>query len=129
MTFVLDTPALAALLFGAEGQLGPDAKRILQGQGPFLVPSFELIELRLLARRQLVPSPWADLEQLFGSLEDTTVAALDLEATRRLPPDLDLHDALLAATAQAHAELQEGDVVLVSPSPALKAWGGLRVMW
>ena len=129
MTFALDTPVLAALLFGAEGELGTDAKRVLQGNGPFMVPSFALVELRLLARRQHVPAPWADLEQLFGSLEDTSVAALDLEATRRMPPELDLHDALLAATAQAYAELQAVDVVLVSPSQALRAWGGLRVLW
>jgi len=129
VTFVVDTPALAALLFGAEQQLGSDARRILQGGGPFLVPGHALVELRLLARRHHVPLPWSEVERIFDGLEDTTVVPLDPEVVRRMPPQLDLHDALLAAAAQAHSELQAEDVILVTPSQSLKEWGGLRVLW
>jgi predicted nucleic acid-binding protein len=129
MTYVADTHPLVRLLEksprlspGALGALTDSTARVI-------IPSITLAELRFLfARgRTLVDLPMALAH--ISAADNASIYPLDELVVQRLPASLDIHDAIIVATALAQRDLLGDEVRRVTRDKQITASGLVPVLW
>ncbi|MFQ4138225.1 type II toxin-antitoxin system VapC family toxin [Nodosilinea sp. PGN35] len=128
-TFVVDTHALAWFLAEDE-RLSATALQILSaaeaGETQVLISTLVLAELTYIAQRQRVP---VTIETALARIEagdGFAVVPFDsscFQAMLNLPEDWDIHDRIIAATANLY------DAQLITRDEMLSASGTVTVVW
>lgn len=128
MIYLLDTHALIWFLEGGK-KLGAQALTILrEDTQKLLIPSIVLAEARYLAYRSKITLPFTEI------LEAVTdprciIYPLDVAVIKAMPPDLEIHDAILCGTALVCMDSMEEDVCVITKDKAIVQSGIVATTW
>jgi PIN domain nuclease of toxin-antitoxin system len=127
--YVVDTHALA-WFFAQDSRLSSTIDNVLtqaeNGETQILIPTLVLAELTLIAQKQRVP---ISMTTILGEIQQTSgfiIVDFDFAVFQRfieLPPEWDLHDRIIAATAKQY------NVTLITRDQALQDSAAIETLW
>ena len=121
MIHVVDTHALLWYLEGSR-ELGQDARRVLaETTDSLILPTIVLAEARYAIARQRSPVTWGDLLTEVGDEERFLVHPLDMDILRRVSDALEMHDAIVCATALTYHEASGEPVPVITKETVASA--------
>ena len=129
MIHVVDTHAL---LWHPEGspKLGSGAKQVLFDSRDFLiVPTIALAEARYAIARQRTSVTWGDLLAEVDRDQRFVVHLLDIDVLRRVNDSLEMHDAIICATAAVYQEASGESVPLITKDRQIRESGLVQTVW
>ena len=129
MIHVVDTHALLWYLEGSNRLSGPARGVLATSLDPLVVPAIVLGEARYAIDRKRTTVTW---DELLGAIEGDHrfhVHPLDLDILRRLPVGLEMHDAIICATAAAYQEASGEAVPLISKDRRIRDSGLAQTAW
>ncbi|MEZ4514033.1 MAG: PIN domain-containing protein [Chloroflexota bacterium] len=129
MRYVVDTHALVWYL-SRDARLGSSAQQILsQPDQLLLIPVIVLAETKHAADRHRVSLSFATVAQTIASSPRITVIPMDLAIVQYLPAQLDIHDAMIVATALYYQDTFQEDVAVLTNDIAITNSGLITAVW
>ncbi|MBI5399351.1 PIN domain-containing protein [Candidatus Saganbacteria bacterium] len=114
MYYVLDTHILVWFFEGGE-KLGKKCKEIFNNNQDLLViPSITLAEIKHLISRKRIN---VDLQAVILAIESDPrcrIYPLDLTVVEKMSPNLEIHDAIICATAMVYRDILKEKVKLIT---------------
>lgn len=129
MTYVIDTHAL---IWFAEGnsRLSATAKTALTAaSAQIVVPSMVLVEVRYLYAAQRVK---ISLDKLYQDVLDSincVIYPLNEDVVDRIPESLNIHDAIITATALVYRDVMGHQVNLITKDRKIRDTKLIDVLW
>lgn len=129
MVYVTDTHAIVWFL-DKDPRLSLAAKNTLANPHTvLLVPTIVLAEIaHLYARGRISISP-AVVEQKVLKSTNCSVHPLDEEVVTKIPASLDIHDAIIVATALVYRDLRQQQVTLITKDGKITRSGLIQTLW
>ena len=129
MRYVVDTHALLWYLSN-DARLGLNAHQILsQPDQLLLIPVIVLAEAKHAADRHRVLLHFEAIVQTVTSSPRITVVPMDLATVEYLPGQLDIHDALIVATALYCRDYLQEAISVLTNDIAITHSGLVTVIW
>lgn len=129
MRYVVDTHALIWHLAN-DARLGSETRQILSAPDKLLIiPVIVLAEAKHAADRQRVPVPFDTIAQSVAASPRITVMPMDLATVNYLPSQLDIHDAMIVATAHYCQDYFQEDISVLTNDLAITHSGVVSVIW
>lgn len=129
MTYVADTHAIVWFLEGSS-RLSPAARAALADPAAQLIlPALVLVEVGFLHARRRVNTGTHDLIAYVQGSSNCAVYPLDDVVAQRAPKTLDIHDAIIVATALVVRDSLDPDTALVTCDQQVTASGLIQVIW
>lgn len=114
MRYLLDTHALVWFL-AKDKRLSEQVRDVIQDPlATLIVPAIVLAEAKHIADRKRIPVSFGEVLSSITSSPNYTVAPLDIPTIGYLPDNLDIHDALVVATALHVGQLYNDEVVILT---------------
>ncbi len=129
MVHIVDSHALIWFLEGDE-RLGANAKAILTDPDARLVlPTIVLAEIAYLYGRKRIKTNVGKILADVASADNCIVYPLDERVVERLPEGLELHDAIVVATAIVYRDVLGEQVVIVTKDRSITGSGLAPLIW
>lgn len=129
MDLVLDTHAPAWWLEG-DGRLGSAALAALRDRSNLiLIPTMVLVELEFVGKKRGVSNFLRDKLQHLRESRDVLILELDEEVALAVNTRLNVHDAMIVATARTHAARSGQTLALLTRDREIAASGLVEVLW
>lgn len=129
MIYILDTHALVWHLADST-RLGERARQIIVDPTAVLVlPTIALVEARFLSQRRRIPLAWEEIVTLLDQDSRCELHPLDRDVVDRLPEGLNIHDAIICATALLHRDSLGEDVQVITRDRQIIASGVVETVW
>jgi PIN domain nuclease of toxin-antitoxin system len=129
MVCVIDTHALVWYLTD-DKRLGKRAAGLLDRPDTrIVVPVIVLAELKYLHQRSRIPLSFSAVQTIIGADERCAVYPMNEEVVDLLPLDLDIHDAIICATALACKRSTGEDTVVLTRDQAITDSGRVSTAW
>jgi len=126
---VVDTHALLWHIEGSR-ELSDTARRVLADTPDALIlPTIALAEARYVIARRRTPVSWRDLLDEVERDNRFSVHNLDLDIVRRAPEVLEMHDALICATALTLQEASGELVPVITKDRRIRDSGLVETVW
>jgi PIN domain nuclease of toxin-antitoxin system len=126
---VVDTHALLWYLEGSN-KLSRTAHQVLaETSDPLILPIIVLSEARYAISKQRTTLTWQHLLKEVERDNRFTVRHLDLDIVRRASEILEMHDALICATALVHREASGESVPLITKDRRIRDSGLVETVW
>ena len=128
MIYVIDTHALIWFLEGSK-RLGGEARQILRDENQhLLIPSIVLAEAKDLATKGKIRLAF---EAILEAITDPRclVYPLDMAVVRAMPSNLDIHDAIICATALVYQKTMNEEAALITRDEALVKSKLVKTVW
>ena len=129
MTYVTDTHPLIWLL-GDNARLSHAARAVFDASDArVIIPTIVLAEIKhLFARGRIAVNLESVLAHVAGG-SNCTIYPLNETVVARLPTTLDIHDAVIVATALVHQDNMGEAVALITRDAAITASGLVDIVW
>lgn len=129
MRYVVDTHTLLWYI-GNDRRLGANAHHILNDpNAKLIVPVLVLAEAKHAADRKRVSVPFETVLQTVIDSSHIEVLSLDISAVGYLSSELDIHDAIIVATARAANDFFGEDVAILTNDIAITESNLVPVIW
>ncbi len=129
MTYLLDTHALAWFIDG-DPRLSTSARAVIaSSDSRLLVPVMVLIELVFLWQRQKKDVDYNRALDALKHCRTVTILPIDSALLDYLPISLNIHDAVIVATAVEYQKLFSREVSVVTRDAQIVASGLVRTFW
>ncbi|MBM4425432.1 MAG: type II toxin-antitoxin system VapC family toxin [Chloroflexi bacterium] len=129
MVYIVDSHALVWFLEGND-RLGETAKAMLADPDARLViPSIVLAEIAYLYNRKRIKANVRQVLADVASADNCTVYPLDERVAERIPDGLELHDAIVVATAIVYRDVLGEDVAVITKDASIANSGLVAVLW
>ena len=129
MIYVPDTHALVWFLEGSD-RLGKAARAALASpDSAFLVPTIVLAEIRYLAASRRISPDFETVLQAIRSDARFALIELDLTIVQLMPLELDIHDAIVVATALDRIEILLEECAVITKDREIIASGLVPTVW
>jgi len=129
MVYIVDSHALIWLLEGNE-RLSDRAKSILIDPSLQIVnPTIALAEIAYLYAHKRVKVNVKDVLNGVASASNCTVYPLDERVADSIPGDLELHDAIVVATALVYRDVLGEEVAIITKDKSITESGLAPVVW
>lgn len=129
MIYVVDTHALIWFL-DKDSRLSSTAKNTLADPGTeLIVPTIALAEITHLYGRGRISISPAIVEQKILTSTNCRVHSLDKEVVSLLPASLDIHDAIIVATALVLRDLRQLPTTLITKDGKITQSGLIQTLW
>lgn len=129
MIYVPDTHAIVWFL-DKDPRLSPVAKNTLANSNTVLiVPTMVLVEITHLYGRGRINISPATVEQKILKSINCSVHALDEEVVGKIPASLDIHDAIIVATALVLRDIRQLPVTLITKDTKITQSGLIQTLW
>ncbi len=129
MIYVMDTHALVWYLEG-DNKLGPNARAVMRGESQrLIIPTIVLAEIRCLSSRGKID---LSLGEIFECIEEDArcvVYPLDVNVVELMPLKLEMHDAIICATAILYRDRLGEDVRVITKDEQITASHLIDVVW
>ncbi len=110
-------------------KLGIHARSILRDeQQRLLIPSIVLAEAKDLTTKEKTRLSFHEILDALNDLR-CSVYPLDLPVIRAMPPQLDIHDAIICGTALVYQELLEEEACLITRDEELVRLKRVKTIW
>lgn len=129
MVYVLDTHVLKWLYDEPRRLSRRVARELSDAANTFIVPTVALAELHALYQSGKFSLSVTALLERLRPQENYRFAAFDVDLAAKLPGGLELHDAIIVATALLLAEQRGHAVPLISCDGQITASGLVPVVW
>jgi len=129
MVYVSDTHAIVWFL-DKDPRLSPVAKSTLANPNTTLVVlTMVLVEItHLYGRGRISISPAIIKRQILTSI-NCSVHPLDEEVVAKIPTNLDIHDAIIVATALVYRDIRQLPVTLITKDTKISQSGLIQTLW
>jgi rRNA-processing protein FCF1 len=94
-----------------------------------VVPVIVLAELKYLHQRSRISLSFSAVQTIIGADERCAVYPMNEEVVDLLPLDLDIHDAIICATALASKRATGEDTVVLTRDQAITDSGRVATVW
>ena len=129
MTDVVDTHALVWFL-EKNPRLSTAARNALKDpSAKIVVPTIVLAEIHFLHARGRIASDLAGILTQLVPLANCVIYALDKAVVQRLPTSLNIHDAIIVATALVFRDMLGENTAIVSKDAQITGSGLIGVIW
>ncbi|MBI2172100.1 MAG: PIN domain-containing protein [Chloroflexi bacterium] len=129
MNCVVDTHTLV-WYFEDSRRLGRRAMSALDGEdNRLIIPTIVLAELRNIAFKGRIRSTYTELLRKIEMDARMETFPLDARVVSRMPESLEMHDAIICATAMMYRELTGEDVVLLTRDEAIQKARIVDTLW
>ncbi len=129
MNYVVDTHALVWHLEG-NSRLGAAAAAVLNDSSVTkVIPTIVLAEIAFLYSRSRVAADAATATSHATTASDCTIYPLDEIVVSRLPASLNIHDAIIAATAIVFRDVLGEATSVITKDAQISASGVIPVVW
>ncbi len=129
MIHVVDTHALLWHIEGSK-RLSEPARRVLSDTADALViPTIVLAEARYAIARQRTTVSWQDLLEEIERDSRFNVHDLNIDIVRRAPDELEMHDALICATALILHEASGERVGVITKDSRIRDSALVNTVW
>lgn len=129
MTYVVDTHALVWFL-SADERLSDNARAALSSKTDLVVVStMVLAEIAHAFRRGRIVVNLDDAISFAHQSSNVRIRPVDETVVGLLPPGLELHDAIIVATALALGAASETGVALITVDKAITSSGLVTTLW
>ena len=129
MRYIVDTHALVWYLID-DTRLGTGAKQVLDNPSTLLViPTVVLAEAKHISERKRIPLSFDEIMQTIAADPRITIFPLDVFVVAGMPGNLDIHDALIVATAFAAQKLFAEEMAILTRDELITASRLLPVVW
>lgn len=129
VTYILDTHPLVWFL-EANPRLPERIRSILADPAEtFVIPSIVLAEMWYLHHRKRIRTAPGEVRTRLHSAENCSVYPLDQVVLDLLPEGLEIHDAIIVATARLYGEVLHHNVRLVTCDRAIGKTGVVETAW
>ena len=129
MRYILDTHALVWHLAN-DARLGPGARQVLADPTvPLVVPVLVLAETKHVASRKRLPVSFDTVLETVNSSPRITVLPMNQLTVNYLPTNLDIHDAIIVASALYCRDYLQEDVAILTNDLAITNARLVAVVW
>ena len=129
MILVADTHALVWFLEGSD-RLSADARQALQSaDADIVIPSIVLAEIVFLYGRKRSGIDLKMVLEHVSRTDNCTIYPLDETVVERLPIELDIHDAVIVATALVFRDVLGKDVALITKDAQIRQSNVVQTVW
>lgn len=129
MTYVTDTHALVWFIEGNK-QLSISAKDALSDPlAEIVIPTIVLVEVLFLYSKKRIQIDLNQIRSQIISARNCIVYPLDEEVVSHIPLNLDIHDAIICATALVFRDMLGHDVKVVTRDDAIIKAGVVETLW
>jgi len=129
VTYVLDTHTLVWFLERNPRLSAPAREAVREPTAELVIPTIILAEIAYLYARQKVT---VDLPKVFAHIASTTncvIYPLDEAIVEHLPTTLDIHDAVIVATAIVLRDVLGRSTSVVTKDAEIQASGLVEIVW
>ena len=129
MTYVLDTHPLVWFLEGS-GRLSPQAGAVLRDPShKFILPTIVLVEITYLYTKGRITVDIAAVQQRLVAAANCVLYPLDEQVAMRIPTGLNIHDAIIVATALVYRDILHESIAVITKNGAITRAGLIHTMW
>lgn len=129
MIRVTDTHSLVWFLSGDKRLSVPAKDALADPAAQIVVPTIVLAEVAFLQARSRITVDVAAILSYVDSVKNCTLYPLNRAIAQRLPTRLEMHDAIIVATAVLHQEKTGQPVALITRDQDITASGLVPVIW
>ena|ERR1700694_2105595 len=129
MVYVLDTHPI--VWFVEKSQLlGPAAKAIMADPGSeLIIPTMALVEIRFLYAKGRIAANYGSVQGALINATNCTIYPLDEQVVSMVPTGLNIHDAVIVATALVYRDLFQVPTTLITKDNDIKHSGLVQTVW
>lgn len=129
MTHVLDTHTLVWFL-EASPRLSVRARTAISDPSSQLViPSIVLVEITFLYSKKRIATSVGEIRRRLLATSNSVVYPLDEQVVALVPTGLEIHDAIIVATALVYRDVLRQDANVITKDRAIKDSGLVEVLW
>ena len=129
MIYVLDTHTIAWFVED-DARLSADARLILENPiCELVIPTMALVEVQFLHSKRRIKAHRAAVYQQIANANNCTVYPLDEKVVSKIPTGLDIHDAIITATALVYRDLFQQQAVLITKDGKITQSGLIQTLW
>jgi PIN domain nuclease of toxin-antitoxin system len=129
MIYVLDTHAIVWFVEN-DPRLSTGVKTVMRNPAnSFIVPTMALVEIKFLHSKGRITTDLAGVYQRFVNSANCTVHPLDEEVVAQVPMGLDIHDAVIVATALVHRDIRQQPTTLITKDNSITQSGLIQTLW
>src|ERR1043165_860421 len=125
----LDTHALVWHLEGNPALSPAVAEIFASAESQFVIPTMVLVEIWYLYQRKRIQSSISEVRAKILSAMNCSVYPLDDAVLQSLPDGLDIHDAIIVATAKVYRDFLKLPVRLITRDSEIARSLAIEVLW
>ena len=129
MICIVDTHALVWFLEGNKRLSAVAQAALADPHNQLVLPTLVLAEANHLYSRKRISVSASRMLSEVANAENCTVYPLDENVAMRVSGELDIHDAIIVATALVYRELSTDTVVVVTRDEAIIRSGLVQTIW
>ncbi len=129
MICIVDTHALVWFLEGNKRLSAVAQAALADPHNQLVLPTLVLAEANHLYSRKRISVSASRMLSEVANAENCTVDPLDENVAMRVSGELDIHDAIIVATALVYRELSTDTVVVVTRDEAIIRSGLVQTIW
>jgi PIN domain nuclease of toxin-antitoxin system len=129
LTHVLDTHSLVWFL-EASPRLSVRARTAISDPSSQLViPSIVLVEITFLYAKKRIATSVAEIRRHLLAASNSVVYPLDEQVVALVPTGLEIHDAIVVATALLYRDVLRQEANVITKDEAIRDSGLVEVLW
>jgi len=129
MTYIVDTHAIVWFLEG-DTRLSKAAYNALSDiNAQLVVPTMVLVEITFLYAKHRITISLAEVLTYITSAENCVIYPLDETVVDHIPTSLDIHDAIIVATALIFRDVLEENTAVITKDGKIGTSGLVNVIW
>lgn len=129
MTYVLDTHTLVWYISN-DPRLSALAQAIMDNPSiEFVIPTMVLVEIQFLNAKKRFATDLSTVYTDFIEAKNCRVHPLDEDVVANIPTGLDIHDAIITATAIVYRDVFQQPVTLITKDGKITQSGLIQTLW
>ncbi len=127
--YILDTHALVWFVEGNRRLSEKVRSILLDKTSQLVIPTIVLVEIKFLYSKKRIK---IDIDRITNGIleaDNCTVYPLDEEVVEKIPLNLDIHDAIICATALVYRDVLGYEVRLISRDEEIMKSGIVEMIW
>ena len=129
MVYVLDTHPLIWLV-GQSPLLSQTALSAMSNPtAPLVVPTMCLVEIKYLAAKNRITVTPDQIERRLRNTPNAKIHSLDEQVVSQIPLSLDIHDAVIVATALVYRDIFKQPTALITKDGKITRSGLIQTVW
>jgi len=129
MTYVLDTHPIVWFLEGS-GRLSPPAGAVLRDPShKFILPTIVLVEITYLYTKGRIAVDRAVVQQRLVAAVNCVLYPLDEQVAMHIPTGLNIHDAIIVATALVYRDILHEPVAVITKNGEMTRSRLIETVW
>ncbi len=129
MIYVTDTHPLV-WYFEKNKALSKKAESVFDsGELHIVIPSLVMVEVKFLIKRKKIKIDFDEINNVIANDPKFTIYPLDLQIVEKAPLNLNIHDAIICATALVYKDVLNEAVCLITKDSEIKNSQLVEICW